>query len=231
MSPIKNEPLITAHTTDRPEVPTPLRSSIPLSIGQNSPLLQFSSKPSSVQSSLEKPKNLTSSEDASLLSFERHELSAGNATLMANNDDDNNGDYQITTIKNFSSNKAASNSLFVPSITNTNADWSYFVTVGQEIQKSTSKLSSSSSSSSLSSSNSDHGNSQLQQHVGGVEFFINGDPQNTSTRKFDKFKFLIQSFLSSIPSLISPNCSTSYTSIRFTNTTRRFCCNKSKTCG
>ncbi|CAF5102727.1 unnamed protein product, partial [Rotaria socialis] len=54
---------------------------------QSSPFIPLSSKNSSIQNSLEKPNNETSSDDTSLLSFERHELSAGNATLMTNNGD------------------------------------------------------------------------------------------------------------------------------------------------
>ncbi|CAF2111069.1 unnamed protein product [Rotaria magnacalcarata] len=176
LSPIKNEPLIMIHTANRSEISTPLLSSKP-PMCQNSPFIPLSSKNSSIQNSLEKPDNDTSSDDTSLLSFERHELSAGNATLMTNNG--NNDELKLS--ENLSLNHSATT--FHAVSTNkskTTADWSYFVTVGQEFLKETQKSSLSSSSSS-SSSSSGPGDSHSREHIGGVEYFINGEQQNAST--------------------------------------------------
>ena len=49
------------------------------------------------QNRSQKQKSQTSSDDTSLLSFERHELSAGNATLMTINDQD-----EIKSMENYS---------------------------------------------------------------------------------------------------------------------------------
>ncbi|CAM4977509.1 unnamed protein product [Rotaria socialis] len=176
LSPIKNEPLIMIHSVNRSEISTPLLSSKP-PMCQSSPFIPLSSKNSSIQNSLEKPNNETSSDDTSLLSFERHELSAGNATLMTNNGDIDelklsenlSLNHSVTTVHAVSTNKSK-----------TTADWSYFVTVGQEFLKETQKSSLSSSSSS-SSSSSDPGDSHSREHIGGVEYFINGEQQNAST--------------------------------------------------
>ncbi|CAM4878180.1 unnamed protein product [Rotaria socialis] len=176
LSPIKNEPLIMIHSVNRSEISTPLLSSKP-PMCQSSPFIPLSSKNSSIQNSLEKPSNETSSDDTSLLSFERHELSAGNATLMTNNGDIDelklsenlSLNHSVTTVHAVSTNKSK-----------TTADWSYFVTVGQEFLKETQKSSLSSSSSS-SSSSSDPGDSHSREHIGGVEYFINGEQQNAST--------------------------------------------------
>ena len=110
------------------------------------------------------------SNDASLLSFERHEVSAGNATLMTTNDQD-----ELKSNENNSP------------IISTNADWSYFVTVreglSRELEKPSPATSSGSSSSCSSLSNNDTGHSEQRRHVGGLEFFISGDQQDSSARK------------------------------------------------
>jgi hypothetical protein len=168
LSPIKNEPLIIIDTTNRHETSTPVFLAMP-AIARHSPLLRSSATNSSGQSLSQKQKSQTSSDDSSLRSFERHELSAGHATLMTTNDQD-----EIKSIEN-------------PSPTHisppkTTADWSYFVTVGEGISKQLEKPTSSSSSSSSSSSNED--DALPGQHIGGLEFFINGKQQaDTSARK------------------------------------------------
>ncbi|CAF3388493.1 unnamed protein product [Rotaria sp. Silwood1] len=169
LSPIKNEPLIMLNTTNRHDISTPLQVNL-LPISQYSPLIASSSTKSSIQHFLEKPKNQTSSDDTSLLSFERHELSAGNATLMTNNDVDD----ELKSIENIST-------IIAPSTTKTTADWSYFVTVGTETSKEMKKVTSSMSSSSSSSNSINKDDSQTRQHLGGLEFFIDGKQQNTPT--------------------------------------------------
>ena len=64
----------------------------------------------------------------------------------------------------------------------TTADWSYFVTVGERISKELEKPSPLTTSSS-SSSNSDHNDFQSGQHVGSLEFFVDGEQQNPTACK------------------------------------------------
>ncbi|CAF1185355.1 unnamed protein product [Adineta steineri] len=186
LSPIKNEPLMTLQRKNRHESLTPVYLAMP-AISQYSPLPLPSSTNSSVQLSSQKQNKQASSNDTSLLSFERHELSAGNATLMTTNDHDD--------IKSFENHSLISDIAIGTRLpATTDADWSYFISVGEgfakELEKpapssSTSSSSSASSSSpttSSSSANSSNQNkSQQNRHVGGLEFFINGEQQNTST--------------------------------------------------
>ena len=74
LSPIKNESLLHVESTDRKETKTPVFLAMPAISGQ-SPL-------SSLQHSSQKHLMRDSTDDSSLSSFERHELSAGNATLL-----------------------------------------------------------------------------------------------------------------------------------------------------
>ena len=194
LSPIKNESL----TKNRYETSTPLFLAMP-AISRNSP-----STNSSVQSSSQKQNKQTSSNDTSLLSFEQHELSAGNATLMTTNDQDEN--YSPTQIHR---------------PVTTNADWSYFVTVSEGLSK---ELERPSPTTSSSSSSSNQSNSR-RRHAGGLEFFINGEQQDTPARKSQHPILFNRLFFCSI----STNSSITISSIRFTNTSSGFSCNKSKT--
>lgn len=181
LSPIKNEPLIQVDKSVRQETSTPLFRAMPAT-GQYSPVLRASTSTSSVHNRSQKAKNQTSSDDTSLLSFERHELSAGNATMMTNNDQD-----EMKSIENPSPIRN------IPGKTTTDADWSYFVTVGDtnfkglEKPSPTSSSSSSTSTSSSSSSDNQEESHLRTTHVGGLEFFIDGtSPRDSSTRKFDQ---------------------------------------------
>lgn len=168
LSPIKNEPLIIIEKINRQETSTPVLLAMP-SNGQHSPLLRSSSASSSIHSLSQKQKNQTSSNDTSLLSFERHELSAGNTTLSTTNE---------KSIENHSPSQ-----IVLPRPSTTNADWSYYVTVGETNSKELEKPSSSSSSS---SNSSNHDDVQAHHHTGGLEFFIDAKhQQDNSTRKHD----------------------------------------------
>jgi hypothetical protein len=156
LSPIKNEPLILIDTKNRNETSTPVFLPMP-SINRHSSSLRSSSTNSS-----EKQK---SHDETSLLSFERHELSAGNATLMTTNEHD-----QFKSSEN--------NSPVHPSPPKTTADWSYFVTVSEGFSKELEKPAPSSSSSSSSSNQDDN---QSRRHLGGFEFFIDGKQQEQDT--------------------------------------------------
>jgi hypothetical protein len=212
LSPIKNEPLILIDTIDRHETSTPLPLPMPTK-SRTSPLLQSSSTSSSLQNLSQKQKNQTNNDDdTSLLSFERHELSAGNATLMTSNDQD-----ELKSSENNSLDHVAQPSP-PKTTTTTTADWSYFVTVGEgvsrELEKPAPSTSSSSSSSSCSSS-SNQDDIQPRRHIGGLEFFIDGtQQQSASTRKLYNIFFSIEFFLFSI----IRNSSITIPSISFTNT-------------
>ena len=83
LSPIKNEPFIQIEKNNRHETSTPL--------------LRAPSFSSSADNHSRKAKNQTSSADTSLLSFERHELSAAHVTIMTSNDHE-----EIKPIEDFS---------------------------------------------------------------------------------------------------------------------------------
>ena len=211
LSPIKNEPLIQTEKSIRHETSTPLFRTTPAT-GQYSPLLRVSTSTSSVHNSSRKAKNETSSDDTSLLSFERHELSAGNATMMTNNDHEE-----------------------IPNKATTDADWSYFVTVsdtnfkGLEKPSPPSSFSSSSCSSSSAASVNREGSQVHPTHVGCLEFFIDGkSPQDPSIRKFHPS---VSSIHSSLIKFFSSSCSTTISSICSPSTSCRFSCHQSKTCG
>jgi hypothetical protein len=176
LSPIKNEPLILVEQVNRQETSTPLFLPMP-SMGQHSPLLRSSSTSSSNQNLSQKQKNQTSSDDTSLISFERHELSAGNTTLSTTNEQNE--------VKNHSPAQ-----IIPPRPSTTNADWSYYVTVGETNSKELEKPASSSSSNS-----NNHDDVSARHHIGGLEFFIDGKhQQDNTTRKHDN-TFLFLEFL------------------------------------
>ena len=179
LSPIKNEPLIIVNPVNRQETPTPLISILP-SKDRHSPLLLSSSTNSSVHYSSEKQKDHSDNDDTSLLSFERHELSAGHVTIMTNREYN-----QHKSNENSSANQTETTIAPSRHKTTTTTDWSYFITVSEGISKELEKPtpSSSTSSSSSSSSNSDPGHSQPTRHAGGLEFFIHGKQQDTPACK------------------------------------------------
>jgi hypothetical protein len=204
LSPIKNEPIIIVEKVNRQETLTPLLLPLP-SMGQHSPSLRSSSTTtsSSHKSLPQKQKNQNSSNDTSLLSFERHELSAGNTTLSSTNEFRNPSPAQIVVVP-------------PPPPTTTNADWSYYVSVGETKSKVLEQPTSSSSSSTSSSSNSNNDDdAPARNHVGGLEFFIDGEHQqeNNSTRKHDYI--FVPSIL--FCSIISSYCSITISSISSSN--------------
>jgi hypothetical protein len=185
LSPIKNEPLIMIDTTNRHDTSTPLLLAMP-AVSRYSPLQPASSANSSTRHSSQKQKN---SNDTSLLSFEGHELSAGNGTLMSTRDQD---DFKLL--------EAPSPLHATTAPATTTADWSYFITVGDGISKELEKPAPSSTSSSSSSSSSSGGSTQDESHTrrhhGGFEFFVDG--QHASARElynswlYFSFNFLFQ---------------------------------------
>ena len=182
LSPIKNEPIIIVEKVNRQETSTPLLLPLP-SMSRNSPMLRSSSTTSSSHKSLpQKQKNQTSSNDTSLLSFERHEFSAGNTTLSSTNEQNE--------LKN---SLPTQNAPLPPSTTN--ADWSYYVSVGEIKSKVLEQPASSSSTSSSSSSSSNNDDDDLaRHHLGGLEFFIDGKQEqedNSSGKHDDIFRFSI----------------------------------------
>ena len=123
-----------------------------------SPVIR-STNSSSVENLSSKQKN-RSNDNTSLMSFERHELSAGNATLSTTSSEQND------------------NQLPIPSPSTTNKiDPSYFPSVKRP------SSSSSSSSSSISSSSSEKNNLEINHNFRSVEFFVDGMQQGENSAR------------------------------------------------
>ena len=164
--------LATTASTNRHETLTTLYLAIPAVVSRHSPLLAPSSNDCSLQQSSEKTKAKPSSNETSLSSFERHELSAGNATMVST---DEQNDLKFLEVPSPFSTSATAVPRSEPRLPSTD-DWSYFITIGETNKKEVEEASSSSSS----SSGSAQVNAPAHRHFGGFEFFID-DQQNDAS--------------------------------------------------
>ena len=179
LSPIKNESLVNTDQVPQENISTPLFLALPAICSRSPVSVALSSGPGSRSSSAldsskrNKLKMSKNSDDTSLDSFERHELSAAEATLLSSNEK-----------KSFKQIREQSSPLERPHSVSTvasNADWSYFITVANNQQQANEKpeaisncssSSSTSTSTSLSVGHEDQFDLSAKKNLGGVEFFV-----------------------------------------------------------